>query len=77
MHFLLESGVLAIMGLLAGTVVKFFFDRFFMGSHIQGGLAMWAFSIMLVMLLVVLVVYASLRRWQRMSPIELMRQTSI
>lgn len=73
LHFMAESAVLVITGLLLGTLLKISADGFFMQYRHHDALSMWVFSILLTLLLALLVVYASLRRWQRMSPIELMR----
>lgn len=73
-HFLTESGLLVATGLLLGIVLKFSLDVLFGDMHVQDSWSMWLFSIVIVLLMAMLVVYTSLRRWLRLDPAELMRR---
>lgn len=73
-HFLAESGVLVMAGLLLGVTFALLGGLAQAGLRVHTGLAVWAFAIGAVLLLAVLVVHVSLRRWSRMNPVELMRQ---
>lgn len=73
LHFLGESGLLVVLGLVLGLILNFFFSTYLANFHAGNGLAVWLFSIVLVLLLAMIVVYASLRRWLRLDPVELMR----
>jgi putative ABC transport system permease protein len=74
LHFLAEGGMLVTMGLLLGTVLKLCLDGLFTNLRTEDGLVMWTSSVALILVLAMLVIHASLRRWQRMSPVELMRR---
>lgn len=72
-YFLTESTLLVSTGLVLGIVLKLLADACFPDLQSSGGWIMWLFSLVITLLLSMLVVYASLRRWQRMSPSQLMR----
>lgn len=72
-YFLTESSLLVSTGLVLGIVLKLLVDAYFVDLQTSGGWIMWLFSLVVTLLLSMLVVYGSLRRWQRMSPSQLMR----
>ena len=73
-HFLMETGLLAGAGLAMGGMLAGCGAAAFQGVSLLGGPGVWVFSAALVLMLAMLVVYASLRRWSRMGPVELLRQ---
>lgn len=73
-HFLAETGALVVAGLLLGAVLASMGGAALAGVSMLGGSGVWVFSIVLVILLAMLVVYVSLWRWSGMSPVELLRQ---
>lgn len=73
-HFLVESGVLVAAGLLLGAALALFGGFARAALHVHAGPGVWVFAVGTVLLLAMVVVAVSLRRWSRMSPVELMRQ---
>ena len=73
LHFIGESSLLVVAGLLSGLVLDVLLGFFFANLRMHVGPAMLSLSIGLVLLLAWVVVYASLRRWLRLDPAELMR----
>jgi putative ABC transport system permease protein len=72
LHFLFESGMLVALGLALGLTLNFFISAGFGVAHSQDVVA-WLLAIILVLLMAVVVIYCSLRRWLYMEPAELMR----
>lgn len=73
LHFMGESSFLVAVGLLSGLILDVSFGVFFENFQMDVGLAMLLLSIGLVLLLAWVVVFASLRRWLRLDPAELLR----
>ncbi|HEX5306186.1 MAG TPA: FtsX-like permease family protein [Dyella sp.] len=73
LHFVGESSLLVVTGLLSGLVLDVSLGLFFANLRIEIGPAMLLLSIGLVLLLAWVVVFTSLRRWLRLDPAELMR----
>lgn len=73
LHFIGESSLLVVAGLLSGLVLDVLLGFFFANLRMHVGPAMLSLSIGLVLLLAWVVVYASVRRWLRLDPAELMR----
>ncbi|HET7332319.1 ABC transporter permease [Dyella sp.] len=74
-HFLVESGLLVAAGLVLGVLLKLSFGVYFGNLLMPGGAGTWLLSVALVLILALVVVYISLRRWLRMNPAALMRST--
>lgn len=73
LHFLGESGLLVVLGVASGLIIYVLFITFFGGLQLKVGPVMLLLSVLLMLLLAEIVVHASLRRWLRMSPAELIR----
>lgn len=73
LHFLGETGLLVATGLILGLLLSVVFSALFGNFHLEIGPAMLLLSMALMLLLAGIVVSASLRRWLRMNPVELMR----
>lgn len=73
LHFCCESGVLVVFGLALGLALNYFISRSLGVFYSEGGIATWLLAMVLVLLVAVIVIYGSLRRWLRMDPAELMR----
>jgi putative ABC transport system permease protein len=72
-EFLMETAVLATSGLLLGATIKICLDAAMPELQTPRSHGMWACSVSLLLLVALFVVATSLRRWQRMSPSQLMR----
>jgi len=72
-HFLGESSLLVAFGLVFGLALNFAFSAYLHVPQPHAGIEVWSVSIALIVLLAVLVIGASLRRWLRIEPAELMR----
>jgi putative ABC transport system permease protein len=73
LHFAGESALLVVMGLMLGVILYFLSGNFIGNFRVNFGAEVWLLSTISVLLLATLVVFASLRRWLRMEPAELMR----
>lgn len=73
LQFAGESALLVVMGLMLGMIMYFLSGNFIGDFQVSFGAGVWLLSIILIVLLATLVVFASLRRWLRMEPAELMR----
>lgn len=72
-HFIGETALLVSSGMMLGATLYFLSRSFGASLHASFGIGAWVLSTLLVLLLALLVVFSSLRRWLRVEPARLMR----